>query len=192
VVGALLLTAPGKVLAEVVLDGGHKLLRFADGTTARVGSEEARLLARARIDNNFYSEGAPISYGTSALVTNPDEAFFWTGRSDGVGGASVAADIAKQHRGKTLEELLSTRQILMPDFDPADPVTVNAWIDVSVELAKYASGEVRAVVGTTRRPKNIWETYELPTLMKNPSVTKIISVDPKTRLETVLFERTSR
>ncbi|NIM44017.1 MAG: hypothetical protein GTN84_22525 [Hydrogenophaga sp.] len=56
VVGALLLTAPGKVLAEVVLEGGHKLLRFADGTTARVGSEEARLLARARIDNNFGAE----------------------------------------------------------------------------------------------------------------------------------------
>jgi hypothetical protein len=44
------------VLAEVVLEGGHKLLRFADGTTARVGSEEARLLARARIDNNVGTE----------------------------------------------------------------------------------------------------------------------------------------
>jgi filamentous hemagglutinin family protein len=56
VVGALLLTAPGKVLAEVVFEGGHKLLRFADGTMARVGSEEAKLLARARIDNNFSAE----------------------------------------------------------------------------------------------------------------------------------------
>ncbi|HSX93407.1 MAG TPA: DUF637 domain-containing protein, partial [Hydrogenophaga sp.] len=56
VVGALLLSAPGKVLAEVVLEGGHKLLRFADGTTARVGSEEAKLLARARIDNNVGAE----------------------------------------------------------------------------------------------------------------------------------------
>ena len=56
VVGALLLTAPGRVLAEVVFEGGHKLLRFVDGTTARVGSAEARLLAQARIDNNFSAE----------------------------------------------------------------------------------------------------------------------------------------
>lgn len=52
VVGALLLTAPGKVLAEVVVQGGQKLLRFADGVVAPVGSAEAKLLAEARVRNN--------------------------------------------------------------------------------------------------------------------------------------------
>jgi hypothetical protein len=75
VVGALLLTAPGKVLAEVVFEGGHKLLRFADGATARMGSEEAKLLAQARIDNNFYAEGAstyPVGLTTSAGIIPPN------------------------------------------------------------------------------------------------------------------------
>ena len=57
-VGALLLTAPGKVLAEVVVQGGQKLLRFADGVVAPVGSAEAKLLAQARIKNNHYADGS--------------------------------------------------------------------------------------------------------------------------------------
>ncbi|MDM7943954.1 MAG: DUF637 domain-containing protein, partial [Hydrogenophaga sp.] len=55
--GALLLTAPGKMLAEVVVQGGQKLLRFADGVVAPVGSAEAKLLAEARIKNNHYADG---------------------------------------------------------------------------------------------------------------------------------------
>ncbi|WP_332742329.1 DUF637 domain-containing protein, partial [Hydrogenophaga sp.] len=55
-VGALLLTAPGKVLAEVVVQGGQKLLKFADGVLAPVGSAEAKLLAEARIQNNLTAD----------------------------------------------------------------------------------------------------------------------------------------
>ncbi|QHE85398.1 two-partner secretion domain-containing protein [Hydrogenophaga sp. BPS33] len=56
-VGALLLTAPGKVLAEVVVQGGQKMLRFADGVLAPVGSQQAKLLAEARVRNNVYRDG---------------------------------------------------------------------------------------------------------------------------------------
>ncbi|WP_159592838.1 DUF6862 domain-containing protein [Hydrogenophaga sp. BPS33] len=56
-VGALLLTAPGKVLAEVVVQGGQKMLRFADGVLAPVGSQQAKLLAEARVRNNIYRDG---------------------------------------------------------------------------------------------------------------------------------------
>jgi hypothetical protein len=37
---------------------------------------------------------------------------------------------------------------------------------------------VRAVVGKDLRPGNIWETKELPALMRNPKVTSIVTIDP--------------
>ena len=66
---------------------------------------------------------------------------------------------------------------------------MNAWDMASAAYAEQVSGEVRAVVGTELRPGNIWNNIELPRLIENPNVTKIKIVDPKTRIETVIFER---
>jgi hypothetical protein len=42
---------------------------------------------------------------------------------------------------------------------------------------------------TADSPALIWETHELPTLLKNPAVTRIIGIDPKTKKEILIFER---
>lgn len=55
--------------------------------------------------------------------------------------------------------------------------------------AKRASGEIRAIIGSSLRKGNVWENIELPTLKRNPKVTKIIVMDPETRREKIIFER---
>lgn len=55
--------------------------------------------------------------------------------------------------------------------------------------AEQVSGEIRAVIGSELRPGNIWENIELPRLKNNPNVTKITTIDPKTGIEHVIFER---
>lgn len=55
--------------------------------------------------------------------------------------------------------------------------------------AEQVSGEIRAVVGSELRPGNIWENIELPRLKANPNVTKITTIDPKTGVEKIIFER---
>jgi hypothetical protein len=44
------------------------------------------------------------------LKTEPDTAFFWSGRTDGIGGADLAADIAKRKHGVTLESTIEAKK----------------------------------------------------------------------------------
>ncbi|WKX76165.1 PAAR-like protein [Zobellia laminariae] len=124
-----------------------------------------------------------------ALKTEPDTAFFWSGRTNGVGGQDVALDIAKSRGGTTMEGIMDANNVKMPDWDIAKPESIKAWEDASAMYAKGVSGEVRAVVGNKLRPNNIWENVELPRLMKNPDVTKITTIDPVTQIEKVIFTR---
>ncbi|EPQ21541.1 hypothetical protein J108_20675 [Mycobacteroides abscessus subsp. bolletii CRM-0020] len=55
--------------------------------------------------------------------------------------------------------------------------------------AESASGEVRAVIGSNLRPGNVWQTVELPRLMDNPHVNRIVVIDPDTGIETTVFQR---
>ena len=55
--------------------------------------------------------------------------------------------------------------------------------------AEQVSGEVHAVIGSNLRKGNIWENVELPRLKENLNVTKIITIDPKTGIENIIFER---
>ena len=108
---------------------------------------------------------------------------------DGVGGAEVAANIAKGKGGVTLESTIETKGITMPEWDFNNPSSMDAWDMASAAYAEQVSGEVRAVVGTKLRSDNTWENVELPRLMGNSNVTKITIIDPKTGIETVIFER---
>jgi hypothetical protein len=123
------------------------------------------------------------------VQTEPNTAFFWSGKTKGVGGDEVAAKIAGERGGTTLELLIKERGIKMPEWDTSNPASVKAWEDISAEYAKGAAGEVRAVVGDKLRPGNIWETKELPRLKANPAVTKITVIDPMTQVEKVIFSR---
>jgi len=127
---------------------------------------------------------------TSSLVkTAKNEAFFWSGRTEGVGGAERALEIAKNKGGTTLEGLIESRGINMPTWDPNNSAAVEAWKKLSADYASQASGTVKAVIGKNLRPGNIWETAELPALKANKNVDKIITIDPKTNKQTIIFKR---
>ena len=142
---------------------------------------------------------AEYESGTSSLIdidvirpklkTEPDTAFFWSGRTDGIGGAENAANIAKSRGGVTLESTIETQDIVMPEWDFNNPSTMEAWDLASGAYAEQVSGEIRAVIGSELRSGNIWENVELPRLKNNPNVTKITTIDPKTGVENVIFER---
>ena len=123
------------------------------------------------------------------LKTEPNTAFFWSGRTDGIGGADNAANIAKSRGGVTLESTIESQNIVMPEWDFNNPSTMEAWDAASGAYAEQVSGEIRAVIGAELRTGNIWENVELPRLMKNPNVTKITTIDPKTGVEKIIFER---
>ena len=123
------------------------------------------------------------------LKTNPDTAFFWSGRTDGFGGMDVTKKIAKIKGGVTLESTIDDKNIVMPEWDFNTPSSVTAWEEASNVYVEQVSGEIRAVVGSELRPGNIWENIELPRLKANPNVTKVTTIDPKTGVEKIIFER---
>ena len=123
------------------------------------------------------------------LKTEPNTAFFWSGRTDGVGGAENAANIAKSKGGVTLELTIETQNIVMPEWDFNNPSTMEAWDLVSAAYAEQVSGNIHAVVGAELREGNIWENVELPRLKNNPKVKKITIIDPKTGIENIIFKR---
>ena len=123
------------------------------------------------------------------LKTDPDTAFFWSGRTDGIGGMDVAKKIAKNKGGVTLESTIDDTNIVMPEWDFNTPSSVTAWEEASNVYAEQVSGEIRAVVGSELRPGNIWENIELPRLKANPNVTKVTTIDSKTGVEKIIFER---
>ncbi|WP_270790731.1 hypothetical protein [Enterococcus faecalis] len=123
------------------------------------------------------------------LKTEPNTAFFWSGRTKGVGGSEVAANVAKSKGGVTLETTIETKNIKMPEWDFNNPESMKAWDLASGSYAEQVSGEIRAVVGLELRKGNIWENVELPRLKNNPNVSKITIIDPRTGLEKIIFER---
>ncbi len=131
-----------------------------------------------------------LAAALNPVATEANSAFFWSGRTNGIGGEKVAAQIADANGGTTLETLIAKRGIQMPPWgDGTNPIVVKAWKDISAQYAAGAKGTVTVVRGANLRPGNVWETAELPALMNNPAVTKIISIDPATGLRSVIFSR---
>ena len=95
----------------------------------------------------------------------------------------------KNKGGVTLESTIDDTNIVMPEWDFNTPSSVTAWEEASNVYAEQVSGEIRAVVGSELRPGNIWENIELPRLKANPNVTKVTTIDPKTGVEKIIFER---
>lgn len=188
-----------------------RYLRFLEnGSTEGLTSAELEgikkvdeLLALKKISYqdvlDIRNSGKALESGSSSLIdidairpklkTEPDTAFFWSGRTEGIGGAENAANIAKSRGGVTLESTIETQNIVMPEWDFNNPSTMEAWDLASGAYAEQVSGEIRAVIGSELRPGNIWENVELPRLKNNPNVTKITTIDPKTGVENVIFER---
>ena len=88
--------------------------------------------------------------------------------------------------------LIDNKKIEMPAWDAMNPEVVQAWKAISADYAVGSSGTVRAVVGRNLREGNVWETAELPALIKNKNVNKIITIDPLTKAETEIFARSKK
>jgi hypothetical protein len=168
-----------------------------------VTTDEIAAVEAARISNNFYRDDPFLDvldvantrlFGVNPVGTKQSTAFFWSGKTkagDGqwVGGQDVAANIAREYGGTTLEMLIENRGILMPEWNSLNPSAVMAWERISVQYAADASGTVRAVVGSSLRPGNIWQNVELPRLIENHTVGEIIIIDPATYDSSVIFLR---
>ncbi|MHB8255492.1 MAG: hypothetical protein ACYDEV_17855, partial [Acidiferrobacter sp.] len=129
---------------------------------------------------------------TNIFATNPNEAVFWSGKTNGIGGVNVAGDIAQSTGGTTLEQLMASKGIALPAWDASNPAVVEAWQNASLNYAQGASGSVNAVIGSTLRPGSVWETIELPALRANPKVTEINVIYPATKAKTVIFTGAGR
>jgi uncharacterized protein YukE len=132
----------------------------------------------------FHPDG---SIDAAAFATDPDTAYFWSGRTQNVGGESVALEHARAGGGTTLEELMRQRGIELPEWDPDNPDVVSVWSVASAAYAEQANGVVRAVIGQDLRPGNVWESAELPVLRSSPDVTQVVRIDPLTGEEVVIY-----
>jgi len=122
------------------------------------------------------------------LATEPNTAYFWSGKTQGIGSPERAAEIAQMANGKTLEIILAERGIVPPVYDGSREVH-EWWGKASADYAAGVSGTVRVVLGEKVRDESIWNTKELPSLKENARVTRIIAIDPATLKETMLFDR---
>jgi hypothetical protein len=128
-------------------------------------------------------------------ATDPNSAFYWSGRDGqgiGVGpdDSGIAERIAAGSNGTTLEMTLSENGMHeLPVWNRHDPESVRFWEDASTAYADNARGEVTAIVGSDLRPGNIWQNVEIPRLMENPNVFRIVQIDPDTGELTIIFER---
>ena len=116
--------------------------------------------------------GASVASKAARMVAKSEGAVFWSGRA-GANRAAAEAFAAQSGR-TTLEMSFAGRALEQQGVTFAkDP---EAWIKASSEFAAQASGEVHAFAGGARA-NSIWNTVELPTLMQNTKVTKIIIRD---------------
>jgi hypothetical protein len=180
--------------------GGHPPQPPHDAAPSRPGDEHVAHPAQDSGDNGHPGSNSvgPYQLPDPKLVTPPpDGAFFWSGRtSDGIGigpqsaGGNGSADLfAASHGGTTLEGLLERNGVKPPLFDFTDAASQEWWSKVSGMYAENVRGEVHAVVGSNLRPGSVWETVELPRLIDNPNVTKIVVIDPETGLEKTIYQR---
>ncbi|MBQ3133570.1 MAG: hypothetical protein IJC17_04785 [Clostridia bacterium] len=127
----------------------------------------------------------------SCFATEPNSAYFWSGL--GEKGEDIAANIAKENNGVTLETLMREHkdELINAGFEYDkeldrflfSPDNYSDWEAISKAYAEQASGEVRAILGDNIRQDSVWNTKEQPALSNNNTVSKIISVDPKTGQE---------
>lgn len=164
---------------------GDLLVNLGKFVNARLVTafEKAAATILKDVPKGFLPDG---SIDADAFKTEKDTAFFWSGRTDGVGGEKIAGQYASDGGGTTLEQLMEERGIKLPEWDPDNPEVVHAWTEASKAYADGVSGQVRAVIGDSMRPGAVWNT-EFEALKENPAVTEIIRIDPKTGAQTILW-----
>ncbi len=130
-------------------------------------------------------EWLPIN-APNRLATSADEAVFWSGI--GRGGDKKALAWINNNGGATLESTLASRGVKLPAWNASDPSVVAAWQKASVDFANGAKGHVRVLQGDTLRVDAIFGA-EFRALQANPSVKSVISINPETGAEMLLWSR---
>lgn len=173
-----------------------KPVQVADASGAAGDSDAA---AKAGKTGAAAAEAAKARPFAGQVTTEPDTAFFWSGRILDANGGKVdtmthARSIATggSTGGTTLEATIEAKGVKMPVYNTGNTpeekaASIQAWKDVSAEYARSAKGKVRAVLGDVRDDA-IWNVFEMPALISNPNVSQIIRVDPLTKQETVIFD----
>ncbi len=190
--------------------GGHPPIDAGEHFPTGFGDEHSLLPTDHSIPDGHYGDD-PYSIGSDGhylpgslpsyeqlqgiTSTEPNSAFYWSGRNaDGIGvgpdGSGIAELIAQGSGGTTLEMRLAENGVNpLPVWNRHDPVSVQFWEDASAAYAENARGEVTAIIGSNLRPGNVWQTIEIPRLMENPEITRIMQIDPDTGQTTTIFER---
>lgn len=118
----------------------------------------------------------------AAVASEPGGNVFWTGRvnscasqDDSVEG--IAERFARERGQSSLEMRLAAAGVTMPGFDARDDASVAIWEYASDEFARQTADQAWVVKGTCIRDGNVWESKELPMLMKSGKVKCIWQVD---------------
>lgn len=111
---------------------------------------------------------------------------FWSGI--GRGGADKAAAWVGQNGEATLETTPAARGIKLPVWDASNPASVAAWRQASKDFTAGASGNVRVLQGDALRLDAIW-IDEFRALQTNPNVNSIMSLNPNTGADVLLWSR---
>jgi hypothetical protein len=120
----------------------------------------------------------------------PHQAVFWSGtKSSKHGPVSVGADaqhFAHAHGKEVLNnESLKKHGINIPSRKDS-PYSTRLWKIASKVYAQRASGDVHAILGSARRPGNVYDTIEKPALLKNKKVTKLTEHNAETGKTTIV------
>ncbi|MHA3702915.1 WXG100-like domain-containing protein [Jatrophihabitans sp. YIM 134969] len=184
------------VVAQTVVNALARVIEVCQNLKVLLGTKLSEATAAAvskipGIGKAAEDVGSAALEGDAATAgfdfsTDPDTAFFWSGRTEGIGGADVAGQYASEGGGTTLEQLMEKRGIELPAWDADDPQVVAAWTKASEEYAAGVSGDVRAVIGQEIRPGAVWKD-ELEVLKHNPNVRTITTIDPKTGVATRIW-----
>jgi len=102
-----------------------------------------------------------------------------------VSAGKDAEKFAKAHGKEVLGKSLAKHGIKIPSKTKS-PYSHKLWKFASKVYAQRASGHVHAVLGSTRKPGNIYDTIEKPALMKNKKVTKLTEHKAGSRKATVV------
>ena len=174
----------GEFLLETLID---PVVAFGVGKgLARRVRLPKKVGGKAKVDKKGIIQGNKY-FKDSQLATKKNEAHFWSGM--GEDGVNTAQKIANKNGGVTLEMTLKKQGIRLPKWDSNNLDSLKIWNEASATYANQVSGEVRAILGSNISPRSVWSTIEFPALKGNLSVTKIISIDPVTKIEKIIFTR---
>lgn len=192
------------------IPGGHPPLSTGNPLRTEIGEHHPPLATGHPIPDEIpahdpypmdsaghYMPGALPSYEQLREITStePNSTYYWSGRNAagiGVGpnDSGIAELIAHGSGGKTLEMILAERGVdPLPVWNRHDPVSVKFWEDASAAYAEGSRGKVTAIIGSNLRPGNVSQSVEIPRLVENPNVTRIVQIDPDTGQLVTIFER---